>query len=172
MCKMLIDYFCYRVSTSRSTYFNYQKREMQRRRCVCYQATGKWLPVVVARPRDLQTEWLRLCDDAKVGEEKEGREERRGKRVCNWSTVELDSLGSPDNSLLASRSFVHPFVAVSNKNYDRLSHMLRPRGFSFSYNYNSLEWQLGSRIKNQEPRIKNRVLWIVNRESRNSIQYR
>jgi len=27
----------------------------------------------------------------------------------------------------ASRSFVHPFVGVSNKNYDRLSHMLSSR---------------------------------------------
>jgi len=57
---------------------------------------------------------------------------------------------------LASRSFVHPFVAVSNKNYDRLSHMLslhkrqRPRG---SFSNNSLEWQLGSRIENCESRI-------------------
>lgn len=47
-------------------------------------------------------------------------------QLGNWAA---DQSGSQTvwGPCLASRSFVHPFVAVSNKNYDRLSHMLSLR---------------------------------------------
>lgn len=60
-----------------------------------------------------------------------GVEERNGSRAvrgdCNWTTVQPVETELFWGPRLAPRSFVHPFVAVSNKNYDRLSHMLSLR---------------------------------------------
>lgn len=57
-----------------------------------------------------------------------GREEWKGGwGDCNWTTVQPVETELFWGPRLAPRSFVHPFVAVSNKNYDRLSHMLSLR---------------------------------------------
>lgn len=47
--------------------------------------------------------------------------EFRGPRIPTRSPLQVGLV------VAAPRSFVHPFVGVSNKNYDRLSHMLSSR---------------------------------------------
>lgn len=56
-----------------------------------------------------------------------GEEGNGGRGDCNWTTVQPVETELFWGPRLAPRSFVHPFVAVSNKNYDRLSHMLSLR---------------------------------------------
>lgn len=96
-----------------------------------------------------------------------GKGQEAGNDTLEWGAgaqpMETELFWGP--RLAPPRSFVHPFVALSNKNYDRLSHMLSLRRGPEPQSPRCPQFSAAV-LKNQESTVESRESRVENRESR------